>query len=130
MNTLETLKQARALVEKGWTKGVMVRNVGPRINCYCSVGAISKAVGLLDGKAPSLTDAWNARHSATVVMAQALFDGTDRSWEQCYADMDDPTYRREGWAQDQLIYWNDHPARTKEEVLAGFDIAIEAAHGG
>lgn len=102
---VEILHEAREiLVEKGWTQGCVARDargkicdVGSRAAvCFCAMGAISKVAAFDDPLRPA--------KQAIIALRRAI--GLTRSLQGVGA-------------------WNDAPERTKEEVIAAFDKAIE-----
>ena len=108
-DTLTVLKEARALVAKGWTQGAYMRaadgeNVWPnykRAVCFCVMGAISLAAAPYE----SLDDE-DEPNPIRYMAAKALINAND--------------------IQCTISEWNDAPERTQAEVLAAFDKAIEA----
>lgn len=107
MTTRETLIEARRLIaEVGWTQGFYARTDtgtliefdSPLASCFCMVGALRRACGL-----PLKTCHLPATYR--LLKAARLVDN-NRSLQY-------------------LVDWNDKPGRTKEEVLAAFDKAIE-----
>ena len=109
LQTLETLRSARALVARGWTQQAMARDahgvqlIGGNIHpdghetatpcAWCAWGAICAA-------APE----GDARETAKDAAREALRDAVG------------------GWSS--VGGWNDKPERTQAEVLAAFDCAI------
>lgn len=104
----DTLRAARALIEKGWCQAALARDktgatVEPgseRAVAYCMMGAIYAATHYTP-----LT-AWE-RHETYMLAKQCrnrLFAANS--------------------IQDTLADWNDAPERTQAEVLALFDSAI------
>jgi hypothetical protein len=93
----DKLREARVCVAGRWIQGTYADDCGG----VCIYGALQKAVlGEPD-------DDWTANEELTAaesLLADAI--GTDRLL---------------------LSYWNDQPERTKAEVLAAFDKAIELA---
>jgi hypothetical protein len=97
----DKLREARALIERGWTQGANARDeMGDRLFvdtdeavCFCMMGAIIAAVP------PDQLLA--AEH----LLKRAVND-------------------------EGVEYWNDAPERTQSEVLAAFDKAIELAEAG
>jgi hypothetical protein len=96
----DKLREARALIAKGWTQGTFRASRPSESVCYCLYGAINKAVlGYAD-----------ADCSATFEYEEFLGKAIGR----------EPL---------DLANWNDDPERTQAEVLAAFDKAIELAEG-
>lgn len=95
----EKLREARKLIEQGWTKGWFVEQHeadGPI--CYCVYGALNQVV------------VGDAEADTTETDAAAKLLG-----------------RAVGQTFLSLATWNDAPERTQAEVLAAFDRAIELA---
>jgi len=105
-DTRTILIKARELIAtKGWTQGRWALDAAGKpamadehATCFCSWGAIVTAARGFG---------WDseAEYTACCVFAEAIGAGDT----------------------GRLIKWNDAPGRTKEEVLAAFDRAIEAA---
>ncbi len=99
MTTLQCLRKARALVRKGWTQGVIAVSANHRPVGACSVDACYWCAygSIIAAAGPH----WNAfeesRDALAVVIGKPMFQ------------------------------WNDHASRTKAQVLAAFDRAIERA---
>lgn len=98
-NTIDILKRARALVERGWCQGTYSRDergvasLSKSQDCsWCSVGALDTAAG-------SDSDKYLAAYDE---LATAITPGGDVG----------------------VVKWNDAPGRTQAEVLAMFDRAI------
>ena len=97
----DTLDRARALIEKGWTQGVMARGksgraVSVRGNsavCFCASGAIDR-VATWDG------------YSVVAVALRAAIGGLN------------------------IPCWNDAPERTQAEVVQAFKEAAALARAG
>jgi hypothetical protein len=96
----DKLREARTLIERGWTQGVSARDCNgnpidpaePHAASFCTVGAISRAFDFdYDESCP-----------AHDLMARVV----DGAW---------------------VDKWNDAPGRTQAEVLAAFDKAIQLA---
>jgi hypothetical protein len=106
----DKLREARALIEKGWTQDYFAKDAKGRpdyydpsspLVCYCSLGAISTAVrGYPDADA----NVCEVREYENF-LAKAI----GKSGPVGIAE------------------WNDDPDRTQAEVLAAFDKAIELA---
>jgi hypothetical protein len=103
------LREARALIERGWTQSCFARDAaGDRCYThsdlavsYCSVGAISHACNP---------------------------NGALVSWETQRAAYDALEYAvREISGDEEIEEFNDYEGRTQAEVLAAFDRAIELA---
>jgi hypothetical protein len=92
------LREARALIERGWCKEAYARGTsGRKVNsqgrsavCFCAVGAINRV-----GKY-----GWDFSPERDLLKRVVGYDPID---------------------------WNDAPERTQAEVLAAFDKAIELA---
>lgn len=95
----DKLREARALIERGWTQGNYVEE-----GCYCALGAIGMAV-VGNPTAPSFMCGYPA--ISGVVRALGLPLGLRTS--------------------SGVADWNDAPDRTQAEVLAVFDKAIALA---
>lgn len=93
---VENLTTAKALVEKGWTKGAYSKQFLWFTPRYCMLGALKEA---------------GCHYNGIDYVEEAILDY-------------DPSSRR------NVIAFNDHPNRTKEEVLKVFDIAIAKANKG
>ena len=106
----------KLLVEKGWTKGVYVRNgngedVSPAdvtARCFCSLGAIERAAHELTiaekaGHIESIKALW----AAQIELAKVVSGDASNS-DMCVA------------------HFNDTYTTKKADVLAAFDKAIEA----
>jgi hypothetical protein len=105
-NNVEILTLARGYVEKGWTQGwVAADKGGQRVDyrdedavCWCSLGAIWRAV---EDLCPAGVRSWMEREAEEVV--------------------------EKAIGNEYIGDWNDADGRTKGEVLAAFDRAIELA---
>lgn len=115
MNTLEVLTKARALVDKGWLQGgwyTVDREGKP--DRVCTAGAIRLAagktgmpggiVGCSCGCGSTMLTVNTTQE--TVLAEQALADVIGIHWQT-------------------IPEWNDMTGRTKAQVLAAFDKAIE-----
>jgi hypothetical protein len=99
--TVRILREARALVEKGWTQGARARMANgiaidpgdPNAACWCPFGAIEKA---------------------EVTSAFCVATG-------------EPMKLLKSAVGDWPPKWNDRHGRTQAEVLAAFDRAIALA---
>lgn len=110
---LPVLREARALISdpSRWTKGAEARDIGGKsissrsdsAVCFCSSGAVEHIV-------------WRDRASCPVSTNKALFAGLIALCEEVERDTG---YRK------PIEVWNDNEARTHEEVLTLFDLAIE-----
>lgn len=87
--TVEILRDARALVAKGWCQGAYRRTIDG-VECFCAVGAMDKAS---DGRELAFRRASEVLESVIV--------------------------------PDFITTWNDADGQTQDEVVAGFDRAIE-----
>lgn len=102
------LTYARALIEKGWTKGASARNAArasvseysAAACAFCTIGALRRAY--LDCHA----------------FAGELYAATDALTDQLPA-------RRRGLGRATILQYNDNRQRTKEEILALFDAALK-----
>jgi hypothetical protein len=100
----DKLREARALIERGWTQGHDAidragEDIDPRMDeaaCWCINGALYRA-GDRD-------------------------DGAERLLEQAIGHSGE-----EDFELSPVIDWNDAPERTQAEVLAAFDKAITLA---
>lgn len=100
MNAIDILKEARALVERGWTQNAMARDEYGAVvdyqddaaTCFCMNGAMWRA-------------AWpfRARHSAGYIMAEDVLRHV---------------------VGGNYAHWNDAPERTQGEIIDAFDKAI------
>ena len=101
LSTIEALKTARELISQGWTQGQYVRRdaITP---AYCVIGPLGPAIGGFpgDGANPYAPD------SGKPIRAYLRAHGL----ELCNVK--------------SLYIWNDHPDRTKEDVLDLYDRAI------
>ena len=112
-----TLIEARTLLARGWCQGANARYydtrlgfvkcsayISPPPNQYCARGAIARATKtVVLNTAPDLRcERWTLRHLVHDRIAKVI--------------------------QSRVIEsWNDNPDRSKTEVLAAFDMAIENA---
>lgn len=102
----QVLQDARRLIEeKGWIQGLYHSERG-----YCVSGAIYQAGGWR-----CVVYQTNSAEAYQTNSAEALV-AADRAWSALQKEI--------GFAQS-IAGWNDEPGRTKEEVLATFDRAIE-----
>jgi hypothetical protein len=98
------LREARALIERGWTQGEYARDKTGRsvdflrhdATCVCAAGA----VGAANGHWPT--------SSLPGMRFLSLAVGGDGD-------------------ESDVLQWNDAPERTQADVLAAFDRAIELA---
>jgi hypothetical protein len=98
----EKLREARALIAKGWTQGEFARTKtgrktppkSPSATCFCASGAVIRATGAAG-------------------VAEGLFSQEFRVLRQA--------------VRGNVVIWNDAPERTQAEVLQAFDRAIELA---
>lgn len=96
---VETLKQARVLIERGWTQNAFARDAdgrqvsfdNPAATCYCLSGAVGAITGV-DG------DLWH--------QVQLRLEETPEVGD------------------NGIAFWNDATYRTKEQVLALIDRVI------
>lgn len=100
----QKLRAARALIERGWTQKVYARGKCREVPydsksavCYCAMGAIAAVNGMY----PTST-----------------LTGVDQLDAAIGAPRED---------EAEILIWNDAPERTKAEVLAAFDKAIQLA---
>ena len=99
---LDILKEARDLLNKGWTKGMYTDMNG----AYCAVGALRQVA----------TGDYGLEH-----VVPMLFE--------CIPNH--PSEFREWWNQwDEIVSFNDRLSTAKEDVLALFDCAIQKAEAG
>lgn len=99
MTTKEILQKARALVEAGWMQGA---SFDAKSGCYCASGAICAAA--------NLSEIVFICENRTCTEARSKFATSNKL------------------AGIGIVPWNDAPGRTKDEVLAAFDKAIEACN--
>ena len=107
-STAELLREARALIERGWTQDVMacdkdgeeIDSCDDRAAQWCAVGAIERVTA---------GGAHNHYREMRVALTAARPVNKDRF--------------------TTTIGWNDHPLTTQSEVLETFDRAIAAAEG-
>jgi hypothetical protein len=92
------LRDARSLIEKGWTKYAYFHVNDDGSLAYCAVGAVQKA-----GK----------KNAITSLLAQGV--------------LDDTVHEILGNKKTHAIGYNDQIAQGKDDVLALFDKAIERA---
>lgn len=98
-STSEVLRAARALVEKGWTRGGYSHDA--------------------KGEQCSYTDPQAVEFCAFYAIVRAL---TTEGWaDGCWDAL------KAAAGSDSIIIWNDAPGLTQAEVLAAFSAAIEAA---
>ncbi|WZO97276.1 hypothetical protein EP7_004300 [Isosphaeraceae bacterium EP7] len=96
MDETNALNEARKLVEKGWCKGTSARNAAGEPTGTTDVDAV----------------AWCPYGAMGAIPGASFIRTTDR-------------YRK-SIGRLAISKWNDEPERTKEEVLAAFDRAIES----
>lgn len=94
----DKLREARALIERGWTQE------------YYARGKSGKGVDAL------------GRHAVCFCATGALRRVNRIEWDNC----EERGLLRKAVGRN-IIDWNDHPKRTQAEVLAAFDKAIELA---
>lgn len=106
----EVLRKARFLVRQGWTQGASWRYASDSLGrtreiLYCASGALKEANG--------------GYHSipATDVLVRAI--RTMNGGQTYHPVITSDTLR--------ISRWNDHPDRTKQEVLDAFALAIVLA---
>lgn len=106
--TIDIFKGAKVRIQEwGWIQGqealtengVAVESSDPEAACFCVMGAIER-VGY---------DLWRADVADYKVMSAAVQEALEAAGDI---------------AGDLLHEWNDHPDRTKEEVVALLDAAI------
>lgn len=98
------LDEARALIEKGWTRGEFKRR-----NCYCALGAIAKATtGQADPDAESFPYS-SAYQRAVCMLEEAVGDPASIG-------------------RPDIAYWNDNQ-RSKKPVIEAFKKAAALARG-
>lgn len=111
--TIDIFKGAKVRIQEwGWIQGqealtengVAVESSDPKAACFCVMGAIER-VGY---------DLWRADVEDAKTMSAAVQDALETAGEI---------------AGDLLHEWNDHPDRTKEEVVALLDSAIARCAG-
>lgn len=90
----QILTEARELIRAGWTQGDYTSIEDGKV-CYCAVGAVRKAAGLLGGG--ELFD--NPSYDGAINRLHRVVGGS-------------------------IPYWNDVYGRTREEVVEAFDRAI------
>lgn len=124
MNTVHALEQARVLVENGWCQGSSAKTSDGR-SCFASDGLAVQFCA--DGAVVRATWPWHEEES------EDLWHVTWACWDYLGAAIREMY----GWDMSehpvpwQIIHdWNDEPERTKAEVLAVYDRAIELARGG
>src|SRR6185295_11040321 len=106
---LQILQEARALIAKGWTQGTYYT---PDKSKFCLVGALSEASGPLDTHTLATDVRIQAYRKAAEAVAKGLMvDSTPGEHDEFYIG---------------LVPFNDQPGRTKDEVLALIDKAINA----
>ena len=109
MSLLDDLKTVRDRIEHGWTQERYYRSTS---GCFCLVGAAFSIQGMLFDNQMVNTMVTREIH--------AVFQALD-------AELPSDFTTRLNYAEARLVEWNDHPKRTKEEVLALVDKAIESA---
>ena len=125
-DTLRALKEARGLVERGWTQGVAARDKhgegcwahSPLAAQWCAVGAASAATyddPVDDGRPFSAV----LRTTFSAVL-DALTGALGDLW-----DVEKKEFAPPWFAVEVLSKWNDSPGRSKNEVLRLYDRAIE-----
>lgn len=108
MTAREILILARGYIEKGWCRGQFARTedgegalaVSEDARSWCALGAIERATFEVP------MQSYASRGAAERLLREAAGVRSDF---------------------DATTAWNDDPERTKEEVLAAFDKAIELA---
>ena len=121
MNTVELLKTARDHIAKGWcqrafartAEGIGVRSHNPNACSFCTLGAIYAVVDVLPVSIRyydlcALSDA--VTNALNVAIKKSGTKGIPYSTQN----------------SESIARWNDYPERTKEEVLAVYDSAIQA----
>jgi hypothetical protein len=106
MTTAQILRDAAALVEKGWTQGCAAREIdgvftgfsSGKASCWCVSGAIARAIYDLGGDVGSRSSVYPYLWTAIGTKFQAG--------------------------------WNDSPDRTQAEVVAALLRAAELAEAG
>lgn len=122
MTTVDALIDARDLIVNGWCQGMSATTSAGR-GCFvhddeaaqfCADGAVARATWPWDFE--DSEELWHLTHSCWDYLVKAI--------RELYAwDMSAHT----PW---EIIHeWNDEPLRTKAEVLAVYDLAIELAKG-
>jgi len=102
--TVKALREARRLIKKGWTRRAFARDKwrhsvasdSPRAACFCAEGAINRAVALA-------ADPCTVKDQAIIQLKKHI-----------------PPYQPQN-----VVSWNDHPQRTKQEVVRVFTKAIQ-----
>jgi hypothetical protein len=121
MNLVCALEQGQELVRMGWcqfhaAKGVRGQAVWPHSEAavqFCTTGAVIR-----------VTWPWDEEDSTEL----------HHLTQDCY-DLLAQAIKEDGWEDDRppwhvIADWNDAPGRTKEDVVALYDAAIELAKGG
>ena len=111
LTPLLMLKQARSLVERGWTQGTLARDkegipTHPQAAgacSWCMSGALHRVAASERVNGPHFDQAWHALDEAVSKHNEAV---SKHEWP--------PTFTS----------WNDDSGRTHPEVLAVFDAAI------
>lgn len=118
-DTLRALKEARGLVERGWTQGVTARDRhgegcwahSPLAAQWCAVGAASAA---------TYDDPVDDGRTTFSAVLDALTGALGDLW-----DVEKKEFAPPWFAVEVLSKWNDSPGRSKNEVLRLYDRAIE-----
>lgn len=104
MTPLQILTSARAKIEQGWCQGSLARNAdGKRTGERASDAICWCAIGAC----------WANADTSNLAACEVIRQATDK--------LSDAVGAR------AINIWNDSPTRTKAEVLAAFDRAIELA---
>lgn len=100
------LKKARALVNKGWTKGRL--KVYNNNGCsYCAIGALNEVTSVTDNIYDTVNEYYwpccNYLIEALKLIDRPHYQGT------------------------RVEFYNDHPSTTKQNILDLYDVAIKLA---
>lgn len=115
-NVIKVLTGAKKLLEeKGWTQGAL----SSYHDGYCVVGALSESAAAMNA------DDRDTAYSAAIL---ALYKATG-FYNPIYSTAITLS-ERAVYTSQYIFEWNDYPERTKDEVLAVFDGAIELARMG
>lgn len=108
---IKILRDARALIAKNWTMGKLEKAIGNGEYAFCAVGALNKAYA---GDARTTIDEYaNMRWFSHSDAYNLAFESLTK-----HTIVNDSPY----WG---IVYFNDAPTTTQDDVLDVFDNAIK-----
>lgn len=110
MNTIESLKAARAIIAVNFVAGQLVlKRFNDLPSCYCSLGALGKVAGMSDSELDLMPGGqWkNINPDAIAALAEAA-----------------PEAAKEGARFDAAIVWRTNDVYGQRAAVAMFDKAI------